>query len=277
MPWAPELFSTPALADIAEKRRREHLRTVPFFDGLMTMEMDALVGSFAGEPELYHPVLGRIKGERAFRQFVVETNRWFTERGVTSEEIAVTRPPVVGVEEVLLELDSDGGRIELPVAIAGERDAEDRMFELRMYFSTWSLNGRHAMRPPLLQRDPGIEEPGVLGEYQRALAAGDVEAAVAAFEPHGYVREPAGNGHVHRGTEELRALYGRFFSKGGGIALEHCNLIEDEDAWALEYNVVGWGEAELPPQAGLAVYVRGETGKLAGARIYDDTDPPIAS
>ena len=265
MPWAPELFSTPALANIAERRRREHMRTVPFFDGLMTMEMDALIGSFAGEPELHHPVLGRIKGERAFERFVVETSGWFAERGITAEEVAVIRPPVVGVEEVLLQLDSDGGRIELPVAIAGERDSDDRMVELRLYFSTWPLTGRHANRPPVLQPDPDADEPDVVGEYQRALAAGDVEGAVAAFEPDGYVREPAGGGHVHRGTEELRALYRRFFSNGGGIALEHCNVIDDGQACALEYNVVGWGETEMPPEAGLAVYVRGESGKLAAA------------
>ena len=44
---------------------------------------------------------------------------------------------------------------------------------------------------------------------------------------------------------------------------------------ALEYNVVGWGRTELPPEAGIAVYVRGPTGKLASAHIYDDADPPL--
>jgi hypothetical protein len=33
----------------------------------------------------------------------------------------------------------------------------------------------------------------------------------------------------------------------------------------------------LPPEAGLAVYVRGTTGRLASARIYDDADPPLGS
>jgi hypothetical protein len=41
------------------------------------------------------------------------------------------------------------------------------------------------------------------------------------------------------------------------------------------YDVVRWDKTELPPQAGVAVYVRGQTGKLAAARIYDDTDPPL--
>jgi hypothetical protein len=40
--------------------------------------------------------------------------------------------------------------------------------------------------------------------------------------------------------------------------------------------VVRWGRTELPPQAGLAVYVRGQRGKLAAARIYEDTAPPLA-
>jgi hypothetical protein len=37
------------------------------------------------------------------------------------------------------------------------------------------------------------------------------------------------------------------------------------------------GTTELPPQAGVAVYVRGESGKLTAARIYDDVDPPLGS
>jgi hypothetical protein len=275
MPWAPELFSVPALAAITDKRRREQPRTVRFFEGLTTGEMDALIGSFAGEPELHHPVRGRIKGDRAFERFVIETKTWLAERKVTVEDVNLLLTPPRGVEEVVLHLDSDDGRIELPLAIATDHDERQRMIEVRLYFSTWPLNGGHAVRPPLLQPDPDLSEPDIVGEYQRALAAGDVEAAVAAFEPDGYVREPAGADHTHRGTEELRALYELFFSNGGGIALEHCAVTDDKRACALEYNVVRWGETELPPQAGLAVYVRGQNGKLAAARIYDDADPPL--
>jgi hypothetical protein len=74
----------------------------------------------------------------------------------------------------------------------------------------------------------------------------------------------------------LVALYERFFSNGGGIPLEHCAVTDDGQSCALEYNLVRWGRTELPPEAGLAVYVRGSTGKLAGARIYDDADPPLS-
>jgi len=75
----------------------------------------------------------------------------------------------------------------------------------------------------------------------------------------------------------LRSLYELFFSNGGGIPLEHCTSTDDGRACALEYNVVRWGRTEMPPEAGIAVYVRGKSGKLAIARIYDDSDPPLAS
>jgi hypothetical protein len=88
------------------------------------------------------------------------------------------------------------------------------------------------------------------------------------------MREPAGEAYVHRGAAELRALFEHFFSNGGGIGLEHCAVTDDGRSCALEYNVVAWGATELPPEAGIAVYVRGDSGRLSAARVYDDTDPP---
>jgi SnoaL-like protein len=274
MPWIPERFSAPALEQIRSQVSYE-LAAVPYFQGLMTGETDALVRSFAGEPELHHPVRGRVKGRRAFEQFVADTNAWLAERNVTVGDVERIITPERGVEEVVLTLDGDHGRVELPVAVAADRDEHAHIRELRVYFSTWPLSGRHANRPPLLQPDPDLDESDVVGEYQRALAAGDADAAVAAFEPDAVVREPTGGRYVHRGHDELRALYAFFFSKGGGIPLEHCTVTDDGRACALEYNVVRWGRTELRPEAGLAVYVRGATGKLAAARIYDDTDPPL--
>jgi hypothetical protein len=40
---------------------------------------------------------------------------------------------------------------------------------------------------------------------------------------------------------------------------------------------VHWGVADIPPQAGVAVYERGSGGLLAAARIYDDVEPPAVS
>jgi SnoaL-like protein len=273
MPWLPELFSAPALERLEEKRRQE-LGPVRYFDGLMTGELDPLIGSFAGEPELHHPVRGRIRGARAFEAYFDEMQAMFRQRIVSVEDVERVVVKRHGFEETVVHLDADAGGIGLPVAVVADQDSDGRIDELRMYYSSWPLTGRHANRPPVLQPDPDLRLSGVVAEYQAALAAGDLDAIVAAFEPDGYAREPAGSQYVHEGRDGLRAFYEHLFSNGGGIPLEHCALIDDKRACALEYNVVRWGETELPPEAGVAVYARGETGKLAAARIYDDVNRP---
>jgi hypothetical protein len=277
MPWIPELFSAPALEHLREKRYREELLSVPYFDGLLSGELDALVESFVDEPELHVPLRGRIKGEQAFRAFVDEMNAWFAERNISVEDVARGIGDQRGFEEVVLHLDGDTGRVGLPHALVADHASDGRLEELRIYHSRYPLSGRHVNRPPVLQHDPELRESDVVAEYQQALAAGDVDAIVAAFEPDGYAREPAGGEYVHRGQDGLRAFYEHLFSNGGGIPLEHCGLADDGRSCVLEYNVVRWGKTELPPQSGVAVYVRGERGRLAAARIYDDADPPLAA
>jgi hypothetical protein len=41
---------------------------------------------------------------------------------------------------------------------------------------------------------------------------------------------------------------------------------------AQEYNVVAWGGQEFEPEAGVAVFVPGDSGRLAAVRHYDDAD-----
>lgn len=271
MPWVPELFSVPALQQIQDRRRVERVTLVPFFDGLLTGEVNALVESFAGVPEVHHPVRGRIRGERAFRQFVADMTGWLAQ-GVKVRDVNVAVAHRRGVDEVVLDVDG----ASLPVATAAEHAEDGRIGELRLYCSSWPLAGRHANRPPLLQPDPDLELPDVVGEYHHALAAGDVEAAVAAFTPDGYVREPGGDAYRHVGPDALRAYHERAFSNAGGIVREPCAITDDGRVCALEYNMVAWGRTVVLPEAAVAVYVRDDsTGRLAAARVYDDVDPPI--
>lgn len=199
---------------------------------------------------------------------------WFNQRIVSVEDVEHVVAERYGFEESIVQLDGEAGPVGLPVAIVADRRSDGRIKELRMYFSSWSLTGRHANRPPVLQPGSELRESDVVAEYQAALAAGDVDAIVAAFEPDGYVWEAAGDEHVRTGPDGSRAFYERLFSNDGGIQLEHCAVIDDLRACALEYNVVRWGKTELPPRAGLAAYVRGQSGKLAAARFYDDVEPP---
>jgi hypothetical protein len=271
VPWVPELFSAPVRQRLLDQQRAQELTSVRYFDGLLAGEIDALVGSFAGEPVVHDPRRGRIRGARAFVDFVTETNAALAARDVRVENVDLLLTPERGVEEAVLHL--DGGRTTLPMAMATEHARDGRIVELRIYFSSVPLTGRHAIRPPLLGPDPELRLAGAVADHQRALAAGDVEGAVAAFEPDGSLRDPAGT--VIRGPDALRAHYERCFAHGAGIPLEHCTATDDGVACGLEYNLVTWGATAVPPQAGVAVYVRGATGKLAAVRVYDDADPPV--
>jgi hypothetical protein len=177
--------------------------------------------------------------------------------------------------ESVLEIDAEGKRVGLPVAALGEVAGEGELVAVRLYHGFWSVEGRHRVRPPLLQRRDDLVLPDVVGDYQRALAAGDLGGLLACFEEGGTVREPAGEPFVHAGEDGLRRFYEAILSNGGGLPLEHCSIVDDGVACAVEYNVVRWGKTELPAQAGLAVYQRGRSGRLAAVRIYDDVDPPL--
>ena len=276
MPWIPELFSTPVLARLEEKWELERLDEVPYYDGLMSGEHEALIRSFAGEPILHDPRRGRVIGVRAFEAYVSELRAWLAHHNMSFDPVDHVFMEPRGFEEVVLHLEGEPGRVDVPVAIVADRQSDGRLAELRIYHSIWALTGRHLHRTPMLQRDPDVRTEGVVAEYQRALAAGDVDAITATFEPDGYAREPTGREYVHRGHDALRQFFEGYFSNGGGIELAHCALVHDGRACALEYNVMRWGRTELPPEAGVAVFVQGESGKIAAARIYDDADPPLA-
>jgi SnoaL-like domain len=277
MPWMPEAFAAP----IADARREQDDPSandaVPYYEGIMANQPEALIRSFSGQPRVNDPRVGYVEGARELRAFVNGTADWLRERDAVVENVALTRTQSRTVEEVVLHLLSDDGvRVELPVAIVSDRNPDRTLKTIRVYHSMWPLTGGHRVREPLLPQDPNIVVPDVVGAYQRALAAGDVEAVLAAYEPNGYAREPSGGEYVYRGKEKLREVYSAQFANGG-IPLEHCTLTDDGLRCAIEYNVVRWGEDEVPPQAGVAVYERASSGLLAAARIYDDVEPPAVS
>lgn len=278
MPWMPEVFTAP----IAEARRTEvDVRAndaITYYEGILAGEPHALVRSFAGQPRVNDPRGGRVEGAKELRAFVSGTADWLRGRDAVVENVALTLTQTRTVEEVVLHLLGDeGGQVELPVAIVTDRNPDRTLKAIRVYHSMWPLAGEHTVRSPLLPEDPELHAEGAVGDYQRALAEGDLESIVQTFEPDGYAREPSGGAYLHQGTEGLRELYTHMFANDGGIPLEHCTLTDDGTRCAIEYNCVRWGVTDIPAQAGVAVYERGNSGLLAAARIYDDVSPPDVS
>src|SRR4051812_45862163 len=174
VPWDPELFSGPALATI-EDRRQATLTAVAFFDGLLTGEIEPLLGSFAGEPDVHHPVRGHIRGAEAFARFAADTTAWLAEHDVTVEDGEFLLTSAVGVEEFLLR---PGGGRDVPLALAADLDAEGHMVTLRMYCGG-------AAPPPLLGPAPPPRAPGVVGAHPRAPPARGAGAAPPPVAPRG--------------------------------------------------------------------------------------------
>lgn len=233
-----------------------------------------LLEAFPAGIRIDDPRAGRIEDARGLGAYREASVAWLSERNAQARLIAST----VGASRVIGEFEVDlteGDRtFVLPLAVVVEPASTERSVWVRVYHSQWPLLGRHVLRPPLLPRDPSVRESDIVGEYQAALAAGDAERIVATFEPDGCFREPAGPQYRVCGTADLVEFLTRFFSAGGGIILEHCTVTEEGVRTALEFNAVRWGRVDLPPQAGIAVYERGASGRIAEARIYDDVEGP---
>ncbi|MFL5778663.1 MAG: hypothetical protein ACJ761_06940 [Chloroflexota bacterium] len=241
---------------------------------LLAGDPDELLVAFPDGVRIDDPRAGRVEGRAALERYCETSAAWIGERQGNGHLICSTVGPSRVVGEFELELVQDGRQIALPLAVVVEPGIEARTVWVRIYHSQWPLLGHHVVRSPLLARDPSVRESDVVGEYQAALAAGDTARIVATFEPDGCFREPAGADFKVCGPD-LTPFYERFFSAGGGIVLEHCTVTEDGIRTALEFNAVRWGGVDLPPQAGVAVYERGSTGKLSAARVYDDVEGPV--
>jgi hypothetical protein len=239
-----------------------------YLDALLAGASARLLSGWSGTPEVDDPIEGHVRGATDLERFVRERRAWLVQRSAHIEAVRTTHTTQSTVFEALLHLLEPV--TELPIAVVGDH-AAGKLSAIRVYHSLWPLEGAHRVRPPLLQRDPSLLATDVVAEYQRALAAGDVDAIVATFEPDGYFREPAGGEWYYRGHARLREFMAHILGTGG-IRLEYCSLTDDGVACAIEFNAVRFGPHTLQPQAGVAVYERGPGGKLRAARIYDDVN-----
>jgi hypothetical protein len=243
-----------------------------FLSLLSGADSGGILRLFAEKAIVDQPLWGTARGRAEIQVMVSRAGGWLADRRAEVRHVATTSNEQRAVAEQVLRLTIDGRTADLPVAVVGEWRASG-LVAIRTYHSRWPLTGTHGLRTPVLPHDPTIVVPDILERYQRALAAGDLEGVLDAYEDDGYAREPSGGAYVYRGKARLRQIYTMQFMSGG-IPLEYCTLTDDGDRCAIEFNCVRWGKTEIVPQAGVAVYERGKTGRVAAARIYDDISPP---
>jgi hypothetical protein len=269
MPWMPELFSESVLEEWRERHERQKIIDVPYYDGLLAGEPDALIGAFAAEPVIFHPVRGRIRGEWQLRAYAAEVRGWFRAGGAQAQELLHVVGPARGFEEVLVK--SPAG--ELPMAFVIDHADGTHLDEIRIYFSVHHFLGYPTTRQPLLQADPSIELPPVIAEYFRALADADLDAAGASYAAGATIR--TADGAVQADVHAFHS----FICRDGGLVMETCSRAGDDRHVALEANVLRLGDASsAPPRAGMIVFDLEHGGaRIKAARIYDDIERPRLS
>jgi ketosteroid isomerase-like protein len=275
MPWFPDFVGAVELA-----RRDTQLagRGDPVAHYLRALEQGdshVLQSVWPGQIVINDPLVGEVRGHKELRDYVRRNQSWLAKHHARTETVAATRVGQRAVVEVLATLEQDGRTVSWPIAVVAE-SADDRSVVFRTYCSTLPHDGHRHLRPPILPAGARqLEDP--VGRYVTALDAGDTDGIVLTFQSNGYFREAIGPHALHRGTDELRAFFLDRFRAGGGLTLERCEVTDDGERCALEYNCVRWGSCDMPAQAGIAIFERGTDGLLAAVRVYDDIEPPVVA
>jgi hypothetical protein len=175
------------------------------------------------------------------------------------------------LEETELHLHGEQRSIRLPIAIVYDQTGQG--LHIRLYYSNQPIDQTNKDHSALLGAGRDLTLPAPVASYQKAFAAGDLDATLAAIEPSATIREPGGGTFGPApGQTGLKDFYTFLYSFGGGIPLQHCNAIVNDRSCAIEYNIVQVGNNSYSPQPGVAIYDFNEH-RVTGVRIYDDFVP----
>jgi hypothetical protein len=189
MPWFPDFVGA---VELARKQTRAAGQADPvgqYLAALNEGDVHTLETVWPGEVVIYDPRAGEVRGHKQVREFVSRNLSWLAGLGARTENVASTVAGGRAVVELLAYMPHNGRELAWPVAVVAE-SPDDRSVTFRTYCSQWPLDERRHVRPPILK--PGPAHPGdVVGRYQAALGAGDVDAVVSTFASDGYFRGPS--------------------------------------------------------------------------------------
>jgi hypothetical protein len=237
-----------------------------YLPALLDGSIDALVKRLGGRATVDDPVFGRASGLPALERYLKDASKWLADHGAAFTRLHFTTGADRDVTEGRLAIRVDSRPVEIPIAVVAER-RRSREVEVRLYYPTHAIKGTHAVRSPLVGEDKELVLPAPIHEHVQGLGKADVTAVVDTFETEGAVREAGGAEHAKK--SDLRAFYEKLFGTGG-IEVVMGGVADDGRTCALEFTLVKFRGKTVPPQAGLTVYERGDSGLLRSVRIYDD-------
>ncbi len=152
---------------------------------------------------------------------------------------------------------ADGARDPLPVGFMFER-LDDGSSAARVYSDHHLVDDRAAILEPVEGIHPWRSEDDVLFAYFQALNGNRLEDVLGIFQQDGYFRHS--NGVAYTGRDELKADFSKMMGEDG-IRIRYCRFTDDGTTCAVECYMPSGRPA-------VAVYERGEPGKLRAVRIY---------
>jgi hypothetical protein len=254
-----------------------------YMPALVSAQADQLVRRLGDRATVDDPIFGRTTGMPALARYLEEVAVWLSKHSGSFDKVAFVTGSDRDVTEGTLSLTFEGRRVQVPLAVVAERRPE-REVEMRLYYSTRPIKGTRAVRSPLLPQDDEVAVPMQVAAQLDALSRADIGGVLSSFEDGARLRDAAGDTHVKSNDGgPLRAFYeklcafpggdsGKGGGRGAGIEVLKGARADDGRICALEYTVVRVRGKNVPPQAGLAVYERGETGLLRAVRIYEDVE-----
>ncbi len=243
-----------------------------YFTVLKKEDIDNLSSVLNNESIMYTPFEGKIIGRNDIKNYFIEQKEWLNSKKAKIDVINTIDNNNRIVIEFVIFFNKQDEPIELPVVAVLDID-NSSINSIRIYHSTWPLTGKHTVIKPILETEEILDEPDIISMYMQGIKNADKEFVLSLFEEKAYVQEPSGSKFRHQGKAEREKFYSYALDKGG-VPLKHCTATFDGKHFAVEYVFDEWGNKKFEPQAGIAIYEIGESGKIAAVRIYDDASPP---
>jgi hypothetical protein len=253
--WLSDVY-LPALLDPARER-----------------SLEALASRLGPKATVDDPLQGRATGLPAIPVLLRSTAEWLAAHSAAYERLAFITGVDRDVTEGTLSLAFEDKTVDLPVAVVAER-RRSREVELRVYHATSPVSPGRGVRAPLVAPAPDLLMPPPIEAFLNALAKGDASAVAVTFQADGAVRDPRGLQYATR--DDALAGYIDGLVAGGafgaGLEVQRGGAADDGRTCALEYTLVRARGRDVPPQAGLMIFERGDTGLLRAVRLYGDLE-----
>jgi hypothetical protein len=236
-----------------------------YFPALIEGTLGPLAQRLGARATVDDPILGRAAGLSEIESHLAKTAAWLRGSSASYERGQFTTGVDRDVTEGLLTMTKDGRTFDVPVAVVAERH-RSRAVEVRIYHATQPLGAKAVCRP-LAPPETVPVAPAVIAEHQDALRRADITAALACFEEQGTARD--GIGSAFGKADGALARFHETICGGGWTAILG-GYADDGRTVALENTLARFAGHDVPAQANLMVYERGDSGLVRALRMYGD-------